>query len=133
MQNFKDLLIVKNDGISGKEVGELRRSVGWDSLSEKYAEVLKGACSHFSIRKDSELVAFVRIVSDGLLYAFIVDLVVHPSFQNQGLGKHLIQHVIESLKQEKIRLIQLTFDPELEAFYTSCGFKIIKAGSIKNW
>lgn len=133
MQAVQDFQIEENAVISGNDIGQLRESVGWEPLTEKYGKALSSSNAHFSVMHDGQLIAFVRIITDEQLYAFIVDLVVHPSAQKNGLGKALIQHAVNSLRKKNIRLIQLTFDPDLEPFYTSCGFEIIKAGSIKTY
>src|SRR5476649_1219234 len=124
--------IIRDDIITASDIGQLRKAVGWELLTERYSKALTNSYTHFSIKEDGMVIAFARIISDGQLYAFIVDLLVHPKKQKQGIGKILVKHVIEELKKDKIRLVQLTFNADLEAFYKTCGFDIISAGSIKN-
>lgn len=129
MENF---VIERNTQLIPTEVENLRTAIGWDSNKGKYKEAFKNTYAQFSIKKDSELIAYGRIVSDRIIYAFIVDLMIHPNYQRKGLGKKFIEHIVNELKKDKIKYIQLTFDSELETFYKNCGFEIIEAGSILN-
>ena len=63
---------------------------------------------------------------------FLVDLLVHPDFQGKGLGRRLVAEAVAQLTADGIKCIQVTFNPEHEAFYRSCGFHIFKAGIIDN-
>lgn len=124
--------IQRNANITPEEVEELRQAIGWNPNIGKYQQVLKQSYAYFSIRNEKKLIAFARVISDGILYSFIVDLTVHSDFQRQGIGKHLVKHIITELKKDDIQYIQLTFYKELEPFYKECGFEIIEAGSIVN-
>ena len=116
--------------LTGAQIEELRVAVGWDRMQGKYDLILARSYTHYSIMDDSHLIGFVNVISDGVADAFLVDLMIHPDFQHQGIGKALITHAINDLKARDIRCIQLTFAPELEPFYQACGFHIVKAGII---
>jgi GNAT superfamily N-acetyltransferase len=116
--------------LNGAQIEELRVAVGWDRMQGKYDLILARSYAHYSIADDSHLIGFVNVISDGVADAFLVDLMVHPDFQHQGIGKALIAHAINDLKAEGIRCIQSIFAPELEPFYQVCGFHIVKAGII---
>lgn len=125
--------IIKNADISPQDIEQLRISVGWESNEGKYDKALENTYAQFSVKKDNKLIAFARIVSDGVLYAFVVDLMVHPDFQDHGLGTNLLQRIVRELKNDGVKYVQVTFDPGLEQFYRESGFEIIEAGSIKNY
>lgn len=132
MENEINQDIKRNDIVTSTEIEDLRIAIGWDPNKEKYETALKSTYAQFSLKKDGKLIVFARVVSDGILYSFIVDLIVHPDFQKKGIGKIFIKHVVSELTKDGLKFIQLTFDKELEPFYRSCGFEIIEAGSIKN-
>lgn len=124
---------IKRDAeITPIEIEGLRLAVGWDTNEGKYEDALKKTYTHFSVKRNNLLISYARIVSDGTIYAFIVDLMVHPDYQRHGIGKVFLQHIISQIEADHIKYIQLTFDPKLKTFYKDCGFEIIEAGSILN-
>lgn len=49
-------------------------------------------------------------------------MVIHPSFQNQGLGKSLIRYTLEQLQLQNIENITLFAGNKAVNFYHSLGF-----------
>jgi N-acetylglutamate synthase-like GNAT family acetyltransferase len=132
-----NLEIKRNANITVEEIEDIRSSVNWIPKSHakflaRYKRAMKHTYAHFTIRNKGKLIAFARVVSDGSAYAFIVDVNVRPEFQGKGIGRKLLKFIIKELKGDEIRVLQLTFKPELESFYKECGFEIMKAGSILN-
>ena len=72
-----------------------------------------------------QLVGTVTVVSDGVNYAHIDDLLVHPSFQGQGIGTALIQKVLEKIEPLNLDFVQLIPIPGRESFFERAGFKVI--------
>jgi N-acetylglutamate synthase-like GNAT family acetyltransferase len=124
--------IVRQALISGIQIEDLRSAVGWESMPATYDSILVHSYTHFSIMDQAALIGFVNVISDGIGDALLVDLMVHPDYQHQGLGKALVIQAINDLRADGIQLIQVVFEPELEAFYRECGFHIVKAGIIDN-
>jgi ribosomal protein S18 acetylase RimI-like enzyme len=124
--------VVRQAPLSGSQVEELRVAVGWARLPGRYDQILAQSYAHFSVMDQARLVGFVNVISDGIGDALLVDLMVHPDYQHQGLGKALVTQAVNDLRAGGIQLIQVVFEPELEAFYRDCGFHIVKAGIIDN-
>lgn len=84
-----------NRWISEEDLRELFESVNW--LSARYADRLskafKNAGTVISAWQDNKLVGLIEVLDDGELTAYIHYLLVHPSFQNQGIGASLIKRV----------------------------------------
>ena len=118
---MEQIEVNQDAAIASHEVEALRASVKWVPQSG-YERILAGSYRHFSIRCDSRLIGFLNVISDGVLDALLVDLMVHPSFQKQGLGRALVTEAITSLRGDAIRYIQVIFDPALVGFYRRCGF-----------
>jgi len=74
------------------------------------------------------LIGFARATSDRAFNATIWDVVVHPQFQNQGLGKALMKYTIQRLKSEDISNITLFADPQVVDFYRRLGFLLDPEG-----
>lgn len=68
------------------------------------------------------LIGFSRATSDHAFNATIWDVVVHPDYQGQGLGKKLMKKMIEKLRNEDISNITLFADPQVVGFYQGLGF-----------
>ena len=65
--------------------------------------------------KTSQVVGFITAISDGVLSAYIPLLEVLPSFQGQGIGKHLVERMLEQL--ESLYMVDLLCDESVQPFY----------------
>ncbi len=110
---------------------ELFDTTGWNAdyqasqkeLHQAIASSWQVVCAY-----DGEvLVGFGRVVSDGVLYAMIYDLIVHPDYQNQGLGSQLLRQLLDVCRLAKIRSIQLFSAQGKVGFYEKRGF-VVRAG-----
>ncbi len=126
------LEIQKNAQFEPEQIEKLRIAVGWNSLHGKYQTALAQSFAHYSILEQQELIAFARVISDGAIYALIVDVMVHPAFETRGLGKNMLEFVLEDLRLAGIRSVNVIFDARLENFYESLGFEMLTAGTIRN-
>ena len=52
-------------------------------------------------------------------------LFVMPEFIGKGIGKNLLNHVIESAKNSRAKFIQVLSDPNASKFYSANGFVAI--------
>jgi GNAT superfamily N-acetyltransferase len=124
--------ITRDQAVSGAEVELLRVAVGWDGMQGQYDRILPRSYTHFTAHIGPRMIGFVNVLSDGVGDAFLVDLMVHPDFQRQRIGTALVERAVADLTTDGIRCIQVTFNPELEAFYQKCGFHIFRGGIIDN-
>jgi len=53
----------------------------------------------------------------------IFGLVVHPEYQNLGIGGSLLNHIIRAAKHKKRKRVVLTCEEELIDFYEAFGFQ----------
>ena len=78
--------------------------------------------------KDSQTVGMGRLTGDGMYY-MIVDIVVQPNYQKQGIGTKIVNMIIEFVDKETPSggrsSIQLIAEKGKETFYEKIGFKII--------
>lgn len=68
------------------------------------------------------LIGFSRATSDHAFNATVWDVVVHPDYQGQGLGKALMQYTVGRLRDADISNITLFADPHVVDFYRNLGF-----------
>jgi len=67
------------------------------------------------------LVAFGRATSDGVYRAMLFDVIVHPRYQGQGIGRQLLGHL---LRHPKIAAVEKVFlvTTDQKGFYERLGF-----------
>lgn len=87
---------------------------------EKVDRAFKNSYAVASCWKDEKIIAIGRMISDGEMYSGIFDVVVDPSFQKHGVGKKIMNALIEKAPQTCIHLTS-TFGNE--PFYSNLGFK----------
>lgn len=44
---------------------------------------------------DGQYVGADRVLADGVDCAYICDIAIHPEFQGQGLGKHIVSELLK--------------------------------------
>ncbi len=71
---------------------------------------------------DNELIAFGRVLTDNYIHAYLYDIIIHPSFRGIGLGKKLVNTILNHKKLCNIRNIELICRKELIPFYEQFGF-----------
>lgn len=89
---------------------ELFETTGWNTErkdKEQLYKAIQNSWYTLSAYSDKTLVGFGRIISDGSLHAFIVDLIVSPAFQDKGLGTILLKNLVNEAISQGISDIQL--------------------------
>jgi len=72
-----------------------------------------------------QLVGTVGVVSDGVNYAHIDDLVVHPSHRGKGIGSELMRRALKMIEPLDLYFVQLIPIPGRESFFERLGFRVI--------
>jgi ribosomal protein S18 acetylase RimI-like enzyme len=70
------------------------------------------------------LVGFARCTGDGVVDATIWDVAVHPLYQGVGLGKALMDYVLEELNGMGVERVSLFADPGVVGFYEAQGWQL---------
>jgi len=115
------------------ELEALCDSVGWARRPlrkvKKALEFSFLIVSMWEIRGNRKrMIGFARATSDHAFNATIWDVVVHPDFQSQGLGKALMRYTIRKLRSSDISNITLFADPQVIDFYRRLGFMLDPEG-----
>ena len=77
------------------------------------------------IEKGRQVVGFINCLTDGILTAYIPLLEVLPTHQGSGIGKELVQRLLDRLGP--IYMTDIVCDSELQPFYERFGFESYSA------
>lgn len=110
---------------NAEEILNLYSSVGWCSYTNR-PKMLEHAFEHslkiFGAQSGDKLVGIIRAVGDGCSIVFIQDILVLPEYQRRGIGRKLIESMLDCYPD--VYQIELATDntEKTAAFYKSCGF-----------
>ena len=68
------------------------------------------------------LVAFARVITDGVYKALIFDVIATPEERGKGLGRLLIESILAHPRLRGVRHFEVYCLPELVPFYEQWGF-----------
>lgn len=117
-----------------QELYNLYEELGWNKLKLS-KEDLEKMCRQswflvYAYYKD-KLIGTGRIISDGVITGLICGVGVHPHYQSQGIGKSIIELLVEKCKEDGI-IAQLMCNDSLEKYYEKFGFQRFSIGMSKN-
>jgi len=112
----------------------LYESLGWNSLKLTVND-LERMCkqSWYAVYAfdEQKLVGMGRVISDDVITAIICGVCVLPSYQSQGIGKEILNRIINHCEQKKV-IPQLMCVESLESYYKDLGFKKFSIGMTKD-
>lgn len=79
----------------------------------------------------SRPVGFVNVAWDGGAHAFLLDTLVRPDCQRQGIASRVVRRAAQLARARGAEWLHVDFEPHLESFYAGCGFRPSKAGLIQ--
>jgi GNAT superfamily N-acetyltransferase len=80
-------------------------------------------------RLDGRFVGFVNVLWDGLVHAFIEDVMVDAKCRHRGVGVGLVHAARDGARSAGCEWLHVGFDSHLSAFYIdACGFTSTAAG-----
>ena len=107
----------------------LRTSVGWNNIAEEQvATSINNAILNLTVVQKDKIIAMGRLIGDGIYY-LIVDVVVRPEYQGQGIGSTITEMFLEYVEEHTPAggrsSVQLIAEKGKEDFYMNKGFKLI--------
>ena len=82
------------------------------------------------IDENEKLVGFVRVITDFIYKALILDLIIKEESRKLGIGEKLINLIKNHKKLKEVNHFELYCLPELEEYYAKHGFSS-EVGEIK--
>lgn len=92
---------ILSNALTLDEFKYLCSSVGWeDYMNFEVAETsIKNSIFSVTVKDSRKIIGMGRIVGDGAIYYYIQDIVVHPEYQGKGIGKEIMNVLVEYLKE----------------------------------
>ena len=95
--NEKYILVERSPTI--KEYQKLREAVGWGNVDFEATEVgLHNSLFSVCVIYKNNVIGCGRLVGDGGIYFYIQDVIVLPEFQGNGIGKRIMDAIMDYLK-----------------------------------
>lgn len=105
---------------------DLFQTTGWNEeyhfTPDELERALVSSWCAVSAFHDSKLVGYGRAIADGIHHALIVDMIVRPDYQGQGIGGTILEKIIQKCRAHKIRDVQLFCAKGKVGFYEKFGF-----------
>lgn len=93
-------MIEIHDDLSVDEYNKLRIEVGWETKNPLIVErAIKNSAIIKKATYDNKIVGMARAIGDGMSY-LLVDVVVSSKYQKRGIGKKLVNSIIDDIKNE---------------------------------
>jgi ribosomal protein S18 acetylase RimI-like enzyme len=129
----------ENDGVSTENLYELvptaptvdeymtlRRDSGLTPRSREQSEgAVHNSWSFCHVRaRNGDAVAMGRVIGDGGWYFVIADMATLPAHQRRGLGRRVIDHLLDDIRSRapKCAYVTLTADAAGQRLYEEVGF-----------
>lgn len=102
-------------------------SVGWGKRNpQKLKRAFEQSNNICFVYQNKELIGCGRSIDDQEFYSLLVDIIVHPHHQQQGVDSIILKQLTESLKE--IPWVILSSEIGTEDFYKKSNFKKMKYG-----
>ena len=90
------------------------------SASELAAIIAKSS-AYVTARDSGKLVGFGRLLSDGAVISYINNMAVSPQYQQQGIGKAILDRLVETAGNVKSIFL---YSDTADQFYLNNGFEL---------
>jgi len=78
---------------------------------------------------DNQQLGFARLVTDYVLFAYVMDVLIFPEYQGKGYGKELVTYIMSHELIHKVKTVALK-TKDAHELYEKYGFKAIGDSSI---
>ena len=113
------------------------KTIDWNELSNLYKiaplgdkapelleKVFINSMFKYFVYENNKLIGVGRALADGADCSYICDVAIHPDYQGRGLGKEIIERLIDDSKEHKKIILYAV--PDKEPFYAKFGFSKMK-------
>ena len=105
-----------------EELGKLLLSAANSCYSASELEsIISKSTAYVTARDSGSLVGFGRLLSDGAVIAYINNMAVSPEYQQQGIGKAILDRLVEAAGNVKSIFL---YSDTADRFYLNHGFQL---------
>ncbi|ASF38205.1 N-acetyltransferase [Halobacillus halophilus] len=128
MYQYYNGLVIREGvkGVPGNFVEELFKEAGWvretpSWQKEKFTLMFENSTWAFTVWDENRMVGMVRVISDQIMAANIMDLVVSSNYRGKGIGQKLVELCVQKLPHGD--WFAHTSSNNF-SFYKKCGFEV---------
>ncbi len=127
---------IKHNELTAEEFIYLWKSVWGDAPAvEQVRLAMNNSVFRVSVYDGEKIVAMARMIGDMGLCYYIKDVIVHPDYQKQGIGRGLINELLDFIKSNGISgtqiFVELCAMPDKIPFYEKFGFSANEAQRLR--
>ena len=124
-------IIFTEETPKAQDLYELYDELDWNDFLRLSPEQIKTASEQSFISlyayDDDRFIATGRIISDGVINAYLCGLGVVPEYRNRGIGSEIVKKLTLRCKEHGLHL-QLFCEDDLMPYYEKLGFKKFASG-----
>jgi ribosomal protein S18 acetylase RimI-like enzyme len=105
-------------------------AAAWGSPKPGYDRVFSHSFTWITASSGEDLVGFANVAWDGDVHFFLLDTTVHPAWRGRGIGRRLVEEVIEACRGRGEWLHVDASEELMAGFYRRCGFEPTAAGLV---
>jgi GNAT superfamily N-acetyltransferase len=111
---------------TAQEFERLFRSSGWteplDVTADRLAATLPHAWYGICARRGGQIAGTGFVLSDGVLHALIVNVIVMPEMRGNGIGTEIMKRLVARCQEAGVLQVQLFSARGKRGFYEHLGF-----------
>jgi len=112
-----------------QEIIFLYREAAWWSEErddeELVAKIVRGSHCFLAALDHARIIGMGRAISDHAHDAYLQDVTVHSDYRRKGVGRRLVNRLVERLQSDGIQWIGLIAGRGTHPFYHSMGFSVM--------
>ena len=122
--------ILRNELIDAIELNRLLETAHWNiEPPTRLQEALRKTWGWLTVRDESDnLIGFVRVFSDGVKHAYVLNMIVHPDHRKKGIGSALMAELMRFLGEHRLMPTPAATPGNVD-FYRRFGFEAESNGS----
>jgi aralkylamine N-acetyltransferase len=111
---------------------ELYQLQGWwqaddENRNQLIPKLISGSHCFVVALAGDKIVGMGRAISDGISDAYIQDMTVRREYRNRGIGRGILQTILDKLQSGGLQWIGLIAEPGSSGLYKSAGFRQMSA------
>ncbi len=107
------------------ELVHLYDAVGWSTYTKDrdgLATAVRNSTFVVTASADGRLVGLARVLSDDVSVVYVQDVLVHPQYQRNGIGRELLERCLDRFSHVRQRMLLTDDEDHQHRLYTSLGF-----------